>query len=51
MMVSTYFIGQFNVLNDAYIEFAGVGSPSSMAKNVMKAIEDVYETPLFQLIV
>lgn len=40
-----------NVLNDACVEFAGVECPSSMAKDVIKAMEDVYETPLFQSIV
>ncbi|HIT88709.1 MAG TPA: hypothetical protein IAB62_13785 [Candidatus Coprocola pullicola] len=40
-----------NVLNDACIEFAGIDCPSSMAKDVIKAMEDVYETPLFQSIV
>lgn len=40
-----------NVLNDACIEFAGVECPSSMAKDVMKAMVDVYATPLFQSIV
>ena len=36
-----------NVLNDACIEFAGIDCQSSTAKDVMKAMEDVYETPLF----
>lgn len=40
-----------NGLNDACIDFAGVECPSSMAKDVIKAMEDVYETPLFQSIV
>lgn len=40
-----------NGLNDACIEFAGVECPSSSAKDVLKALEDVYETPLFQTIV
>ena len=40
-----------NVLNDACIEFADIDCPSNMAKDVMKAMEDVYETPLFQSIV
>ncbi|MCI7657666.1 hypothetical protein [Anaerotignum sp.] len=40
-----------NVLNDVCIEFAGVECPSSKAKDVIKAMEDVYETPLFQSIV
>ncbi len=40
-----------NVLNDACIEFAGIECHSSKAKDVMKAMEDVYETPLFQSIV
>ena len=40
-----------NGLNDACIDFAGVECPSSYAKDVLKAIEDVYETLLFQSIV
>lgn len=40
-----------NGLNDACIDFAGVECPSSYAKDVIKAMEDVYETPLFQSIV
>ena len=40
-----------NGLNDACIDFAGVECPSSYAKDVLKAIEDVYETSLFQSIV
>lgn len=39
-----------NLLNDACIEFADIDCPSNMAKDVIKAMEDVYETPLFQSI-
>lgn len=40
-----------NGLNDACIDFAGVECPSSYAKDVIKAMEDVYETPLFRSVV
>ena len=40
-----------NALNDACIEFADVDCPSSMAKDVIKAMEEVYITPLFQSII
>lgn len=40
-----------NALNDACIEFAGVDCPSSMARDVIKAMEEVYATPLFQSII
>ena len=40
-----------NGLNDACMDFAGVECPSSYAKDVLEAIEDVYETLLFQSIV
>lgn len=40
-----------NILNDACIEFSGIECTSSMAKDVIKAMEDVYETSLFQSII
>lgn len=40
-----------NGLNDACIDFAGVECPSSYAKDVLEAIEEVYETLLVQSIV
>lgn len=40
-----------NFLNDACIDFAGIVCPSSRAADVMKALEDVCATPLFQSVV
>lgn len=40
-----------NGLSDACIDFVGVSCPSCMAKDVLKAIEEVYQTPLFQSVV
>ena len=38
-------------MNDACIDFAGVESLSCMVKDMIKAMEDVYQTPLFQSII
>ena len=40
-----------NILSDACIDFAKVECKSNMAKDVIKAFEDVCVTPLFQSII